>query len=108
MSIVKIGDKDVNITRVWELLANVDGPLEGRIDDWPAHIQDKIWQKMEALSKRVKLSVAIIHSRCDYDVDTGWYLDVWVSEIVAVVSETWSKDAIPVVEFARDLKGTRH
>lgn len=69
--------------RTFELIVNVTGPLEGTLEDWPSHIQDRIYEAMERKAAEVQLPLAVCGSMCGYDVDEGHYIRVILSEIVA-------------------------
>ena len=51
---------------VAELTVNITGGvLEGRIDDWPAYVQDAIYTALGRLSGRARKTYKIIHSLSD-------------------------------------------
>jgi len=74
--------------RIFELVQNVSGMLEGEFDDWPANIQDAILEAAERASEASGIKMAMTFSKCDHDVDQGWYVHVVYSEIIAVVDGT--------------------
>lgn len=74
--------------KVWDILAPVSGFLEGKLENWPAQIQDTIYKLIEAKSHELELPLAVVDSACiiDYgDDEQGdqWVLQVVVSEVVA-------------------------
>lgn len=75
--------------RTFECIIPVNKLLGGELDDWPANLQDGIYQAFENLSKSVQLPLAIVASRAGTDMDLPeeyphrFYVHVLVSEIVA-------------------------
>jgi len=60
--------------RVFELRVNVTGYLPGTLDDWPAHIQDRIYESMENVLRQTGLkTVKIWRSYCGRDLPTEPY-----------------------------------
>ena len=74
--------------RTFDLAANVNGWLDGTIDDWPANIQDVLYAALERKAKEVQLPIVIVYSKCEIDPDVPegspghFYLHVIASEIV--------------------------
>jgi hypothetical protein len=73
---------NTNKIRTFEMIVNVSGPLAGELSDWPAKIQDGIYEAMERKAEEVKLPLAVVRSGCEHDVDEGYYLRVILSEII--------------------------
>jgi len=48
--------------RTWQVVLDATGYHEGAIEDWPAQLQDRIYQALEDLSKQVQLPVTIVYS----------------------------------------------
>lgn len=77
--------------RTWECLVDISGPLEGKLPDWPSHIQDKIYEAMEAKAQEVRLPLTVVYSGCRYDDSNDqpglkqgkYFLHIILSEIVA-------------------------
>jgi hypothetical protein len=76
--------------KTWELKQYTTGFCEGGINDWPAQIQDQIFEALERLSDRVQLPVAIVQAYFDIDygdpangVPDKFFVRVIASEIVA-------------------------
>lgn len=80
--------------RTFEMTVSVTVPLEGRIEDWPAKIQDGIYKALEAKSHEAQLPLAIVFSRCAEDHDVAkdvpgrYYLHVIASEVVMADERT--------------------
>lgn len=53
-----------------ELKVDVTGLLEGTIDSWPAKIQDRIYEALEARSKQSDIKYTIKMSYCDIEPET--------------------------------------
>lgn len=64
--------------RTFDMVQNISGPVEGEINDWPAQMQDTIWFALEQIKKKHQLPSMplIVMSRCDHDIDQGWYVHV--------------------------------
>lgn len=64
--------------RTFDMVQGVSGPLEGGINDWPARTQDTIYFALEQVKRKHQLPSMplIVHSVCDFDIDTGWYVHV--------------------------------
>lgn len=71
--------------RIFEMVQNISGPLDGEFNDWPSHIQDAIHKAMEEKTKEAKCPTQLVFSKCDYDIDDGWFVHVVYSEIIAIV-----------------------
>lgn len=76
--------------KVWDLLAPISGPLEGKLNDWPDNVQEVVYKMVEAKSKQMELPLAVVDSACiiDYgEAEDGsedrWMIQVVVSEVVA-------------------------
>lgn len=74
--------------KVWDLLVEINAPLEGKLDDWPPNVQDHIHECVEAKAKELELPLAIVDSCCFIDYgdtpgDDKYMLQVVVSEVVA-------------------------
>lgn len=67
--------------RVGELIVGVSGPLGGGIGDWPANVQDKVYEALARFNADKGEDFYITKSWCDHDVDTGWYIRVLVSNV---------------------------
>ncbi len=80
--------------RTFEAVIPIDGPLDVPFEDWPANIQDRINEAMEALSKKLELPLTIVHAeyRKDHDLQPeqpGYhYLHVILSEVVMADERT--------------------
>jgi len=80
--------------RTFELDVKVTGGIEGSLPDWPAEIQDAIWEALEAKAKEVRLPLTIIYSECKFfpgddglgvnnqDGTACWHIHCIASEIV--------------------------
>lgn len=77
--------------RVFDMMVNVSGYLEGKFDDWPPNIQDPIYVALEKKTHEVELPLTIIDSGCGQDED-GFYLHVIASEVV-VGDERFVRDS---------------
>jgi len=75
--------------RVFEIKANVDGYLPGELQDWPANIQDVIYQAMEHALKKYKVhSWKVMQSRCGRDVDEEpYYIHIVLMEESRLVAQ---------------------
>lgn len=63
--------------RTAELVVNVSAVMPGQIEDWPANIQDGIYEALMRHSIRTKKSDwTIVHSYSDKDLDEGPYVHV--------------------------------
>lgn len=64
--------------RTFDMVQNISGPVEGEINDWPSHMQDTIYFALEQIKKKHQLPSMplIVMSRCDWDLDQGWYVHV--------------------------------
>jgi len=88
-----VADKTTSI-RTFEIDVPVSAPLEGELTDWPANIQDPIYEAFELLAQKEQLPLAIVHSRCgvDHDVAEGapgrFFLHVVASEVVMADERT--------------------
>lgn len=76
--------------RTFEIVQNVTGFLEGSINDWPAQMQDQIFEALDRLAERVQLPVCIVAAYCDVDYGEAQdrsqdriFVRVIASEIVA-------------------------
>ncbi len=78
--------------RTFELVANVTGYLEGKLEDWPAMIQDKIYEAVERKADKVQLPLCVVYSCCDYDEDEGYFLHIILSEVILGDERTVNKD----------------
>lgn len=80
--------------KTFELVVNVTHPLEGRLDDWPARIQDPIFAALERIAHQEQLPLAIVFSRCAEDIDVPegapgrYFIHVIASEVVAADERT--------------------
>lgn len=73
---------DTRLPRLQEFQATVDltGPLEGEFEDWPSHIQDKVYAALEKCSQQNgNIKLGLMHASCQYDVDTESYYAVLVA-----------------------------
>lgn len=64
--------------RVAEVVADVSGPLQGKLNDWPANIQDGIYAALERKNARSRGEGAVFEIRdsmCDHD-DGQWFVRV--------------------------------
>lgn len=71
----------------YECKVEVDGLLEGELQDWPANIQDGIFAALERKSQEVELPLCIVYCACkntynDDGIADGYYIHVVASEIV--------------------------
>jgi hypothetical protein len=89
-----------------EMVVPVTGGLEGDITNWPASIQDPIYEALQKEVGRLKLtgelpfdinSAEIIMSRCDKD-ENGWFIHV-----VAKATKLRKKESDHVVKHGRVL-----
>jgi hypothetical protein len=76
--------------KVWDIFAHVSGPLEGKLEDWPAQIQDTIYKMLEAKAHELELPLAIVDSACIIDYGDDETADKWMIQVV--VSEVVAKD----------------
>lgn len=82
--------------RTFEIVQYISGPLEGELSDWPANIQDAVYEALELKSKQEDLPLAIVASRCDIDHDAEtegrphqkFFLHIVASEIVMADERT--------------------
>jgi len=89
---IKLGEplvSSVQHVRTFELKIPVTGWLEGEIKDWPANVQDQIYEALERMAKKVQLPLTITKSFCDtlHDINgkvDGQQVVVYASEIVAM------------------------
>jgi len=51
--------------RTFEIAVDVTVPLEGSLGDWPAKVQDAIYEALARKSLEVELPLAITHSHCE-------------------------------------------
>lgn len=98
--------------KVWDIVAPVSGPLEGKLEDWPAQIQDTIYKLVEAKSHELELPLAIVDSACNLDYgdkpeDDQWIIQVVVSEVVAR-DEGYDKRLIDAKRQIMMMKETKH
>lgn len=78
-------ERIAGITFTGELVVNVSGYMPGEIQDWPSNIQDAIYAAKEryTTAMRAKYQVSnlqydVVRSQCDFDVDTGFYVLVYI------------------------------
>lgn len=72
---------DPNMIVGWyvaDCVVNVSAKLEGEFADWPANIQDRIVDAMDAYDKALDRKHELLRAVCDFDVDTGWYVIVTI------------------------------
>lgn len=67
-----IKDADLHVV---DMVVNVSAPCPGRIEDWPAEIQDAIYKALMDKSVRDGRTYTIVNSRCGID-DGVAYLHV--------------------------------
>lgn len=85
-------EQKINVSgsvRTFEIVQYVTGPLEGKLEDWPANIQDAVYAALERKAAEVELPLCIVDSACqiDYGDDASkdrYFLRIIASEIVAV------------------------
>lgn len=75
--------------KLFDLVVDVDGPLEGELKDWPNNIQDQVYAALERASHKVQLPLTIVASKCDVDYGgTGqadrFFVHCVASEIVVM------------------------
>lgn len=76
--------------KTFELVQWISGYVEcERMDDLPAHLQDKIYKALEAKSAELKLALAIVAVGCGEEADAPdaehrYYLRVTASEVVMI------------------------
>lgn len=87
--------------RIFEMIQNVTGYIEGELSDWPAQLQDPIYEAVERKAKEVELPLTIVYSRCHIDygdaqdgTDDKFYIHVIASEIVVADEREINKMAI--------------
>lgn len=76
--------KETPFLRVVDLVANVSAPMPGNITDWPAMIQDQIYNALMKKCVEDKITYTIVDSRCGVD-DGVWYVHVtamWKKEMM--------------------------
>lgn len=85
--------------RTWEIVQYVTGPLEGELQDWPANIQDQVFEAFERLVDKVELPLAIVGSVCDVDYGEAvdrtqdkYFVRIIASEIVAAYEPSTAKN----------------
>lgn len=69
--------------RVVDLVANVSAPMPGKIEDWPASIQDQIYKALMDRCVQDKITYTIVDSMCGVD-DGVAYVHVtaaWKEEV---------------------------
>lgn len=71
--------------RQFTLMAQVSGPLQGDINDWPPRIQDGVYKALEEKAKQVERPLTILATWCDTDFDGYYFVYAVASEIIAVV-----------------------
>jgi hypothetical protein len=59
-----------------ELIVNVTELLPGGIKDWPANVQDRIYNALEKFEERTGVRWVIVGSKSDVDPDTGPFVHV--------------------------------
>src|SRR5690606_27256706 len=80
--------------RTFEIVQYVSGHLEGAIDDWPAQVQDAVWQALEDKAKEVGLPLSIVLSKCEHDPELTaehphkFWLHIIASEVVMADERT--------------------
>lgn len=79
------------VTFTGELIVGVTGYMPGELKDWPANIQDEIYAALERykLAMRQKyqiptLTYDVVRSQCDFDIDEGFYVIVYVKARITV------------------------
>jgi hypothetical protein len=75
--------------RTFEIVQYVTAPLEGKLDDWPANIQDAVYAALDRKAAEVQLPLCIVDSACQVDYgdtpeEDKFFLRIIASEIVAV------------------------
>lgn len=75
--------------RTFEIVQYVTGPLEGKLEDWPASIQDAVYQALERKAEEVELPLMVVDSACGIDYGEAndgsqdrFFLHILASEIV--------------------------
>ncbi len=62
---------------MYECIAKVSGYLEGDFEDWPSHIQDRLYLELEKKSQAERKSLKIVFGICDFDhEDEEWFVRV--------------------------------
>lgn len=80
--------------RTFEIVQYVSGWLEGKLEDWPAQIQDAVAAALETKSNEVELPLSIVFSKCDHDPDLPddhprkFWIHIVASEIVMADKRT--------------------
>lgn len=68
--------------RTFDVKAYLDAPVPGEIADWPANIQDRIFNAIERLERRENIVCTIFHSRCDKDYGEVAAQDRWYVHVI--------------------------
>lgn len=97
--------------KVFDLVQNVSGYLEGDISDWPANIQNQIYEALETKARQVMLPLHIIHSYCGIEPSEApggrdtFYAHVIASEIVVVDEGVMAREKAQLAQIIKNIKG---
>lgn len=104
---------DITGIKTYDMVQYVTAPLEGEISDWPANIQDAIYEALEKKAQEVEHPLTIVHSRCDVEpadddrsVDK-LYVHVVASEIVLADERKVNADKDKIREMIADIVAGR-
>jgi len=87
-------DAKTSQIRTFQIYQSISGYVDGKIDDWPASLQDPIYMALERKAKQVQLPLSIVYSACEIDPDIPedrpghFYVHVVASEIVIADERT--------------------
>ena len=100
-----------NPIRTFEVKVYVNGYVEGGLADWPANVQDAIYEALEKKSDEVQLPLTVVHSYCDIDHGEAmdgsqdrFFLHVIASEIVVAPAHPPLNDAQALYEAIKNGK----
>lgn len=67
--------------REWDWIVNTDVLLQGTIKDWPANIQDGIYEHLAKMSKEKDERLYIERSRTAVDPETGPFIHLRIKNM---------------------------
>lgn len=71
--------------RTFDVTLNVTAFAGATIDDWCSELQDAVYAALEKKADEVRLPLTVVGSMCGHDPDTGYFVHVIASELVAGV-----------------------
>lgn len=98
--------------KTYQMVVNVTGFLEGELSDWPANIQDKILEALEAKAQEVEHPLTVVYSACgkDWGSDDSnpkFFLHVIASEIVVADSRMFEEEKFRIRTIISDAMAGR-